>query len=163
MIKAIAIILQGTEHSSMPNKTIKKLLHVLGCKFQCCMYFIFAKAQFQLHTGSLINSSQNVNLMQYQIQDSAITVLLCNNKDSLILLALCLVCFWGWILCKYAPSAGVSKLFATGARFSIVKVVGANLFTYSNDNLRNFLEATLCLNINTASKITVYERYIFHD
>ena len=128
MIKAIAIILQGTEHSSMPNKTIKKLLYVLGCKFQCCIYFIFAKAQFQLHTGSLISSSQNVNLMQYQIQDSAITVLLCNNKDSVILLALCLVCFWGWILCKYAPRARVFKLFATGARFSIVKVVGANLF-----------------------------------
>ena len=42
------------------------------------------------------------------------------------------------------PKPGVSKLFATGARFSIVKVVGVNLFTYSNDNLRKFLEATLC-------------------
>ena len=34
-------------------------------------------------------------------------------------------------------TSGVSKLLAMGARFSIVKVVGANLFTYSNDNLRN--------------------------
>jgi len=28
------------------------------------------------------------------------------------------------------PRTGVSKLFATGARFSIVKVVGANLFLH---------------------------------
>ena len=62
MMKAIAIILQGTEHSSMLNKTIRQLLYVLGHKFQCCTYFIFAKAQFQLHIGSLI-SSVNVNFV----------------------------------------------------------------------------------------------------
>ena len=31
-------------------------------------------------------------------------------------------------VCRLDSTPGVSKLFATGARFSIVKVVGANLF-----------------------------------
>ena len=38
----------------------------------------------------------------------------------------------------------MSKLFATGARFTIVKVVGPTFFTYSNNNVRKFLEATVC-------------------
>ena len=58
--------------------------------------------------------------------------------------------------------SGVSKLFATGARFSIVKVVGANLFTYSNDNLRKFLEATLCFTFAFCFNFNILRMFLVH-
>ena len=74
-----------------------------------------------------------------------------------------------WFMVLFHSKSGVSKLFATGARFSIVKVVGAKLFTYSNDNLTKifgshfvFHICFFCFNFNILRMFLVHLKQAYH-